>query len=205
MDAYKMDLRRAYDRDAERRDQRVPDPWRLEIVDRLAALVGGGSDTTRVVELGCGTGQLARRLADAGCDVTAVDLSQANAERTAAKGVSAVVADFARLPFAAGAFEAALAFNSLLHVPLADLPDQFAEIRRTLERGAVLVTVMWGGRRFSGPMPLEWLDPPRYFSLLDDRDVATMQTPGFDRIETRLLHEHATNDMHPQVLVLVAR
>lgn len=167
MDAYKMDLRRAYDRDAERRDQRVPDPWRLEIVDRLAALVGGGSDTTRVVELGCGTGQLARRLADAGCDVTAVDLSQANAERTAAKVVSAVVADFARLP--------------------------------------LLVTVMWGGRRFSGPMPLEWLDPPRYFSLLDDRDVATMQTPGFDRIETRLLHEHATNDMHPQVLVLVAR
>lgn len=183
MDGYKRDLRRAYDVDTARRDRRLPESWRLDIVDWFADRVRRQATTARVLELGCGTGQLARRLVEAELDVTAVDLSQANAQRTVARGVPAVVTDFARIPFRTGTFTAAFAFNALLHVPRAVLPHQFTEIRRVLSPDALLLVVTWGGRTADGPLPGEWLDPPRYFSLLDDRAFVTLPTPGFDRVE----------------------
>jgi SAM-dependent methyltransferase len=201
-DGYKQDLRRAYDADAARRAERRPDPWRVEIVDGFVARAraAGGS---RIVELGCGTGQVAERLAAAGLDPVAVDLSPANAVRAAQRDVTAIVADFARLPVRDGAFDAALAFNSLLHVPRDRLPDQFREIRRVLRHGAVVVSVTWGGATREGPIPDEWLEPPRYFSLLSDDDLAAVPTPGFARVELRPLPVRSA-DLHPQVLVLRA-
>jgi SAM-dependent methyltransferase len=199
---YKQDLRLAYDADAPRRTRRRPDQWRLEIVDEFVARVGavGGS---RVVELGCGTGQLAARLARAGLDPVAVDLSPANAESAATRHVTAVVADFARLPLRDDTFDAALAFNSLLHVPPTVLPAQFAEIRRVLRRHALLLSVTWGGPTREGPIPNEWLHPPRYFSLLSDDELAAVVTPGFERVELRTIAVRSA-DLHPQVLVLRA-
>ncbi|CAN5917065.1 hypothetical protein BH23ACT10_BH23ACT10_23230 [soil metagenome] len=159
MDGYKHDLRHAYDVDAARRDRRIPESWRLDVVDRFADRMRSRVAAARVMELGCGTGQLARRLADADMDVTAVDLSQANTEHTTARGVWAAVTDFTCLPFRAGTFAAAFAFNALLHVPRMVLPQQFTEIRRVLSPGALLLAVTWGGRTADGPLPGEWLVP----------------------------------------------
>lgn len=204
MEGYKRDLQHAYDGGATRRDRRIPEPWRLDLVDWFADRVHSQATASRILELGCGTGQLARRLIDAGLDVTAVDLSHANVERAVARAVPAVVTDFARMPFRTGSFTAAFAFNAMLHVPRKVLPRQFTEIRRVLSRDALLLVVTWGGRTADGPLPGEWLDPPRYFSLLDDGDFVTLPTPGFDRVETRLLHEHPSGELHPQVLLLTA-
>ena len=204
VDDHTADLRRAYDRDAARRDAREPEPWRLGIVDDFVARVVPGARTGHVLELGCGTGQVAHRLVRAGLTVTAVDLSPTSTAYAVARGVAALAADFARLPFRPCAFGGALAFNSLLHVPRADLPRQFAEIRRVLALDAVLLTVTWGGRTVEGTLPYEWLDPPRYVSLLDDEDLAAVPTPGFARIELRTLAVPGGAGLHPQVLLLAA-
>ncbi len=103
MSDYKDDLRKAYDADVERRAAMTPSSWRTNIVDSyIADLTAQGA--TSVLELGCGTGQLARYVSDAGFEVTAIDLSPANVKATHARGVEALEADFADLPFAENSF-----------------------------------------------------------------------------------------------------
>ncbi len=181
-----------------------PDTWRTDIVDRFAndiRAVGARS----VLELGCGTGQLARHLADQDFDVTAIDLSPANVEATRSRGVNAELADFASLPFPDGSLDAGFAMNSLLHVPPGEFPGVLTEISRVLRSGAILLVVVWGGNTHEGPIGDEWLDPPRYFSTHTDDALLALETPGFNHrsFETLDVAEDI-RDLHSQVLTLEA-
>jgi SAM-dependent methyltransferase len=200
----RLDLRRAYDQDAARRSSNEPEPWRLQIVDDLAERIAAGAAGRRVVDLGCGAGQMAAHLVSHDIEVVAVDLSPAMATRTRERGVASVVADLGRLPFADGTFAGALAFNSFLHTPRSGFAALMTEVRRVLAPEAPLTVVVWGGETREGPLDDDWLDPPRFFSLLSDEDLVRVPVPGFRRVETRLLHEEASHGLHPQVLTLVA-
>jgi len=182
----------------------APATWRTDIVDRFAD--GIRSDGARkVLELGCGTGQLASRLADQDFDVTAIDLSPANVEATRARGVNAEVADFASLPFLDNTFDAAFAINSLLHVPARELSYVLIEVGRVLRPEALLLIVVWGGITQDGPIDDEWLDPPRYFSTYTDDDLLALATPGFTRRAFDTLDvSEGGRDLHSQVLTLAA-
>lgn len=177
-DLYKEDLVLAYDADAERRAVMTPAKWRLDIIDQFAHDIATAKATT-VLELGCGTGQIARHLADLDFDVTAIDLSPANIQATEARGVHALVADFASLPFPDNSFDASVAVNSLLHVPPIELSSVFTEIARVLRTGAQFLMVVWGGVTEDGFVDTEWLNPPRYFSSYSDEDLLALETPGF--------------------------
>jgi SAM-dependent methyltransferase len=96
-----------------------------------------------ILELGCGTGNDAARLADAGYSVTAADLSGEAVEQARAKfgqAVRFVVADIAqRLPFADGSFDAVMS-NVAMHM----FPDDvtravFAEVGRVVHVGGLFV------------------------------------------------------------------
>jgi SAM-dependent methyltransferase len=96
-----------------------------------------------VLELGCGTGNDAARLADAGFSVTAIDWSAEAIGRAQARfGAMArfVVADMTRrLPFPDGDFDAAMS-NVAMHM----FPDDvtravFAEVRRLVRPGGLFV------------------------------------------------------------------
>ncbi len=98
-----------------------------------------------LLEVGCGTGELAERCArELGCRVVALDQSMAMVEATAARGVEAVVGDVQVLPFADGSFDCALAAWMLYHVP--DLERALAELRRVLRPGGRLVAITNGDR-----------------------------------------------------------
>ena len=178
--SYKEDLVIAYDADAERRGRMKPAKWRTDILDAFAEDLNATNAET-ILELGCGTGQLARYLVDLDFDVTAIDLSPANIEATHARGVRALVADFASLPFPDDFFDASLAVNSLIHVPPVTLSNVFVEIARVLRPGARFLMVVWGGVTEEGFVDSEWLDPPRYFSSYSDEDLLALDTPGFTR------------------------
>ena len=77
--SYKDDLVAAYDSDVERRNAMTPAVWRTDIVDRFTESARE-LDAESVLELGCGTGQLARYVADKGFDVVAIDLSPENVQ-----------------------------------------------------------------------------------------------------------------------------
>jgi SAM-dependent methyltransferase len=202
--SHKQDLVAAYDADVERRNAMIPATWRTEIVDKFASHLAA-TGTRAVLELGCGTGQLAQYLATLGLDVTAIDLSPGNVIAAVERGVTAEVADFASLPFPDNSFEAALAVNSLLHVPPDELQGVLAEIARVLCHGATFMIIVWGGATRQGTVEDEWLDPPRYFSSYTDEDLLALETPGFNHRAFEVLPAvDEGGDLYPQVLTLTA-
>ncbi len=98
----------------------------------------------RVLEVGCGTGAFAARLAAAlpDADLVAVDQSARFVELTARRGVDARRADVQDLPFDDESFDAVAALWMLYHV--SDLHRGLAELRRVLRPEGRLVAVTNG-------------------------------------------------------------
>jgi SAM-dependent methyltransferase len=94
----------------------------------------------RVLEVGCGWGELAELLArETGAGVVATDLSPRMVELARERGVHAQVADVQALPFADGSFDVAVAAWMLYHVP--DLDRAVSELARVLRPGGRLVAL----------------------------------------------------------------
>lgn len=196
------DLRAAYDADVERRAAMTPAAWRVEVVDDLLAAVPTGGE---IIELGCGTGQLAEYVASRGWPVEAIDLAPGNVAAARDRGVSAHVASFEDLPFDDGRFAGGFAMHSLLHVSEDELSAAMREIRRVMRPSSTLLVVVWGSdRRHEGVFEHEWLDPPRYFSLYTDEQLVSLPWPGFAIDDFSVRHDTGESDMHAQVLTLRA-
>ncbi|GEP38025.1 hypothetical protein NPS01_16880 [Nocardioides psychrotolerans] len=99
---------------------------------------------SRALEVGCGTGAFAERVAARipGLDLVAIDQSERLVELTAARGVTAHVADTQSLPFPDDSFDVVAAMWMLYHVP--DLHQGLAEVRRVLRPGGTFVAVTNG-------------------------------------------------------------
>ena len=195
-------LRTAYDADVERRDAMTPAAWRTDVIDGFLDRVP--DRRSRVLELGCGTGQLAAHVAARGFSVTAIDLSPGNVEAARARGIDAMVADFASLPFPNGSFDGAFAMQSLIHVTTEDLPAVHAEARRVLVDRAPMTTITWGGDRHEGTLEDEWLDPPRFFNFFPDDEFLEIPRPGFEIVDLSIVTATEHDDLRAQVLTLQA-
>jgi SAM-dependent methyltransferase len=111
-------------------------------VDARTPLVAAVAEAgpSRVLEVGCGWGELAEWLArDTGAEVVAVDLSPRMVELARSRGVDARVADVQALPFDDETFDVAVAAWMLYHV--ADLDRGLRELARVLRPGGRLVAV----------------------------------------------------------------
>jgi SAM-dependent methyltransferase len=96
-----------------------------------------------ILELGCGTGNDAARLADAGYSVTAVDLSTEAVGRARARYGSVarfVIADMTQqLPFPGGSFDAVMSNVAMHMFPDAVTRAVFAEVRRVVHPGGLFL------------------------------------------------------------------
>ncbi len=110
------------------------------LVDRFAALLQPGA---RVLDLGCGSGRDAARLRARGYDVVAADGSKAMLARATAihpelTGHTFHVVLPETLPFDSDAFNGAMSWAVIMHVPESELGRVFGEIARILAPDGVL-------------------------------------------------------------------
>ena len=105
-------------------------------LDALLASVGDLAGRT-VADIGCGTGWLARGLVRRGARAIGLDTQWALLRDTATRhdAFTGVCAVAQHLPFADRAFDGAILFNSLHHVPVAAMPRTLAECARVTRRG----------------------------------------------------------------------
>lgn len=89
----------------------------------------------RVLDIGCGEGQLARRAAAAGAEVVGVDPVAAQVRLATARGggPSYLMGEAVRLPFGSGRFDAVIACLVFEHLEEPD--DAIAEVARVLAPG----------------------------------------------------------------------
>lgn len=113
----------------------------IKLVEQLLALPAGGS----VLDLPCGDGRLAIRLAAAGHEVTGADISAPEIEYAeqvaAAAGVDVrfLVADMRELP-ELGQFDGVLSWgNAFGYAPAADTAESLVRMHRALKPGGHLV------------------------------------------------------------------
>lgn len=91
----------------------------------------------RVLDVGCGVGQVVRRLAEAGFAAYGVEVSEPNVARARAAGLNCTVYDGRHLPFPDRHFAATGALNVLEHV---EEPEAFlAELVRVVAPGGRVV------------------------------------------------------------------
>jgi SAM-dependent methyltransferase len=96
----------------------------------------------RILDLGCGDGQLTAQLASSGADVTGIDASLAMIEAARARGVTAQHAPAEKLPFPAASFDAVFS-NAALHW-VRGQDAMMAEVHRVLKPGGRFVAEMGG-------------------------------------------------------------
>jgi trans-aconitate methyltransferase len=96
----------------------------------------------RILDLGCGDGQLTARLKDSGADVTGADADPRMVDASRARGIQAHHAAAESLPFAEGFFDAVFS-NAALHW-VRDQDAMMAEVRRVLKPGGRFVAEMGG-------------------------------------------------------------
>jgi SAM-dependent methyltransferase len=128
-------------------DVRFESPVELALIRDFVEQAGGGTaqsdDRVEVLDAGCGTGRLVAHLQGLSdrVRITGADLSPAMLEhaRAAHPDVEFVEAALAALPFADARFDGVLAWYSVIHTAPGDLPAVFAELRRVLRPGGVLL------------------------------------------------------------------
>ena len=97
----------------------------------------------RILDVGCGSGGLARLLAEEGAEVTGIDPNpQApTAARTLAPAARFEEASAEALPFEDAAFDVVLVVNALHHVPLDAMDRALAEAARVARPGGWLIVL----------------------------------------------------------------
>lgn len=152
-------VRRGYDTLADAYAERRTESDRERRI--LGAFLDGVADGARVLDAGCGQGTPVLRRLDAVAHAVGLDFSQEQL-RLASDAVpraALVQGDLTGLPFSRDAFDAVVASNAVIHVPVADHPRVFAEFARVLRPGGRLL-VSEGEEAFERTNP-DWLGEDR--------------------------------------------
>lgn len=96
----------------------------------------------RILDLGCGDGQLTERLAASGAIVTAIDASPEMVATARTRGIAAEQGAAESLPYADRSFDAVFS-NAVLHW-VRGQDEMMAQVRRVLRPGGRLVAEMGG-------------------------------------------------------------
>jgi SAM-dependent methyltransferase len=202
-------VRRSYDAVASDYAKQFGDELADKPLDRalLGALVEQSTEGAPIADLGCGPGHVAAWLSEHGADAVGIDLSPAmvDAARVAHPGIEFREGDLLSLPADDGAFGAAVAFYSIIHLDPDEVPAAMREIGRVLRPGGrFLVSFHIGTDTIHRD---EWWDREvdlDFHLLAPDAVTSQLETAGFT-VEALLEREHYPHEFETRRAYLLAR
>jgi 2-polyprenyl-3-methyl-5-hydroxy-6-metoxy-1,4-benzoquinol methylase len=151
-----------------------------------------------MLDVACGTGNLAIPAAQLGCVVTGVDIApnliEQARERATAEGLTITFdeGDAEQLPYPDASFDAVVTMFGAMFAPRPDIVA--SELARVLKPGGLLAMANWNPASFSGKMfkvnsahvpPPVGIAPPVLWG--DDATVRQRLAPFFTNIETEII------------------
>jgi ubiquinone/menaquinone biosynthesis C-methylase UbiE len=146
-----------------------------------------------VLDAGCGTGMVTAALASTGRAVFGLDFSERMLEVLAEKRlprVSLAQGNLARIPCRDAAFAAIVSSLVLQHIAPAERALVYAEFRRCLVPGGVLMVIAYNQARFSHsrePLTGSFQSGVPYFSFAHEAIREEARRAGFQSVEARPL------------------
>jgi SAM-dependent methyltransferase len=197
------DLRQAYDREAQGRQERGIASWKVAERDHFLSLLKREGKET-LLEIGAGPGKYGKFFQDNGLSVICTDLSPEMVRLCRDKGLTAYAMDFLSLDFPEASFDAVFALNCLLHVPGQDLPRVLRTIRTVLKPAGLFYLGQYGGKDEQGIWRDDFNEPKRFFCSHTDDRMQQIAAAYFDLVSFQpvpvLRHEDPA--MHFQSLIL---
>lgn len=153
-------------------------PFDREVLLRFARETAGSG---RVCDMGCGPGQVARFLREAGADVFGLDLSAgmvAEARRLN-PGIEFLQGDTLALDLADASLAGVTAFYAIVNLPAELRPQAFGEMARVLQRGGLLLLTFHIGGAVLGVSEL-WGRPitMKFYTLARDVVLGELESAG---------------------------
>jgi ubiquinone/menaquinone biosynthesis C-methylase UbiE len=157
-------------------------PFDRDLLTRFAAATAGRG---RVCDMGCGPGQIARFLREAGADVFGLDLSAGMIEqaRRLNPGMEFVTGNMLALDLADSSLAGIAAFYAIVNLPPEIRPLAFREMARVLQPGGLLLLTFHIG---GDVVTTELLGRPitMGFYVLDRSTIeAELRATGFEIVE----------------------
>ncbi|MFC1790077.1 class I SAM-dependent methyltransferase [Patescibacteria group bacterium] len=141
-----------YDQVASKYTQKYFDYWQKEdkaYIERFLRLLSPGA---RILDVGCGPGNLAAYFTKKGFPVVGIDLSQAMLKiaRQKAPGAEFKSMDIRDLQFSPNSFEAIISAYSLVYVPKKETEETLLGFKRVIKsEGYLFLSLLWGeGEKF---------------------------------------------------------
>jgi SAM-dependent methyltransferase len=172
------DLILAYDNSVEERESAPVADWKKNLRWQYLATLQRENKTS-LIDIGAGTGVHSLFFLSQGIDVTCIDLSPALVESCREKGLPSKVMSVLDLPEIDQTFEAAFAFNSLLHIPSNLLANALSNIASILESEGIFFWGQYGGEYREGIYQDDHYQPKRFFSLLEDDQILEFASEEF--------------------------
>ena len=200
-DPIQQNLILAYNRAVEDRDNSEVQSWKLAERESFLQMLRD-EEKSHLVDIGSGPGTHAVFFQEHGIKVTCVDLSSRNISRCREKGLDAWVCDVKDLGRLGEEFEAAFAMNSLLHVPRRDLSGVLVAIHDVLVSGGLFYWGQYGGKESEGVYEEDGYSPKRFFSLLDDEQIARAASGVFQVERLGSVELEGESTIHYQSMIL---
>lgn len=170
---------KTYNKLAKEYDEETVDFWEnfpRAFFDKFAELTKAKG---KVLDVGSGPGRDGLLLKEKGLEVICLDASETMVKACQEKGLEAVEADFAKIPFEAKTFDGVWAYTSLLHVPKSEVEKGIQEVARVLKGGGILGLGMIEGEG-EGYRETSGVGEPRWFSFYGKQELEELlQANGF--------------------------